>query len=311
MSKFLDNQNVKILWDLIIDIDIVKTQSNEFKEYIFQIFKNNITQFYEVEKNNCPILVDMNKKYIMLMLDFIKKTISMENNKNIHTQKHYSNNVINTPTQKNKIKIHDINETNTNELKELVTFEDIQNDKRSQFDKDLSKYQAEFTSAMTLPTPTVPDFTDNIKETPINEMEKAIQEITSQRNYDIEQINKSYHSTSDVNTWLKPQETSIKSEKLPLSKKNVSWGENEIQNMTLTLDELPLNEMVLNENDNNIFKKLKSIKKENIDDTFKERNVNETNGIEKEDKMQYLEDEIKKINNKIEKLFDLINKKVN
>ena len=99
----------------------------------------------------------------------------------------------------------------------MITYEEIQNDKRSQFDKDLNKRQEEFTNAMSLPVPPVPKFSDKLDDGPINEMEKAIQEITAQRNYDVEQINRNNNNsitTSNADNWLKPQETSLKSDKM-------------------------------------------------------------------------------------------------
>jgi hypothetical protein len=70
---------------------------------------------------------------------------------------------------------------------------------------------------MTLPVPPVPKFSDKLEDGPISEMEKAIQEITAQRNYDVEQINRNNNNSitnSNVDNWLKPQETSLKSDKL-------------------------------------------------------------------------------------------------
>ena len=69
---------------------------------------------------------------------------------------------------------------------------------------------------MSLHIPAVPNFSDNEKDLPIGEMEKLIKEITDKRNYDVEVINRNIsHNNSDNNAdkWLKPQETSIKSEK--------------------------------------------------------------------------------------------------
>ena len=68
---------------------------------------------------------------------------------------------------------------------------------------------------MSLNVPDVPDFSDKTKDHPIGEMDKIIKEMTEKRNYEVEQINYSYKSDiNNVNNWLKPQETSIKTEKL-------------------------------------------------------------------------------------------------
>ena len=48
-------------------------------------------------------------------------------------------------------------------MKPLVTYEELQNDRLSKFEKDFNNRQQEFTSAMALPVPPTPDF--NEKET--------------------------------------------------------------------------------------------------------------------------------------------------
>jgi hypothetical protein len=89
-------------------------------------------------------LVDMNKKYILLILNYANKQIKQ-----------------NTKPEYKKIKILD--EIPQKKVNELITYEDIQNDKRSQFDKDLNRRQEEFTNAMALPVPPVPKFNDKLK----------------------------------------------------------------------------------------------------------------------------------------------------
>jgi hypothetical protein len=131
---------------------------------------------------------------------------------------------------------------------------------------------------MTLTAPQAPDFTDKLEDKPIEGMDRLIKEMTAKRNYEVEQINRNY--TSDVNqtsNWLKPQETSVKTDKFPApdttsassrfkflntdeqlssggdqGKKNVTWGaNNEISatNLASNDDEL----------ETNIFKKLKRV----------------------------------------------------
>ena len=91
----------------------------------------------------------------------------------------------------------------------------------SQFEKELSQKQSEFTSAMSLPVPPVPKFSDNNLDGPMGEMDLAIKKALEQRNYDIEQLNKTLSKSNQDSSWLKSQETSVKSEKLmPLN--NVS-----------------------------------------------------------------------------------------
>jgi len=270
ISSFLTQSNISMIWDVISDEDIFKFLSRDIQLKISEVFTNNLKGFYENEvlkKNNS--LIDLNKKYIILMLSFIKQ---------------------NYPQQPNKITI--LEEISPTNQQNLITYEEIHSDRKSQFDKELFKRQEEFTSAMTLKVPPVPDFNDKHDNMPITEMEKIIKEMTAQRNYDVEEINRGFNSQIQDDNWLKPQETSIKNEKLqsPFSqsqdtnintnintntntklkyfkvendeitfnkleqKRNVTWGEN----ITKEFEE---NEIVNNDKlvEENIFKKLKRV----------------------------------------------------
>jgi hypothetical protein len=209
-KNFLNNENVKVLWDVVIDEDIIKRQSREFQENILNLFRSNLKGFYDVESQKTTNLVDMNKKYILLILN--------------HANKQIAQIAQNVKPEYRKIKILD--ELPQKKVNELITYEEIQNDKRSQFDKDLTKRQEEFTNAMSLQVPPVPKFNDNLEDGPITEIEKAIKELTSQRNYDVEQINKSNNNSLSSNTdnWLKPQETSVKNDKLNPQGQNIQNG---------------------------------------------------------------------------------------
>jgi hypothetical protein len=206
-KNFLNNENVKVLWDVVIDEDIIKRQSREFQENILKLFRSNLKGFYDVESQKTTNLVDMNKKYILLILNYANKQIKQ-----------------NVNPEYRKIKILD--ELPQKKVNELITYEEIQNDKRTQFDKDLNRRQEEFSNSMALPVPPVPKFTDNLDDGPISEIEKAIKELTSQRNYDVEQINKSNNNNLSSNTdnWLKPQETSVKNDKLSPQAQNIQNG---------------------------------------------------------------------------------------
>ena len=255
ISNFLTKSNISMIWDVISDEDIFKFLSRDIQSKISEVFTNNLKGFYdnEIQKNNT--LIDLNKKYILLMLTFIKKTY---------------------PQQPNKITIFE--ELSPTNEKKLITYEEIHNDRKSQFEKDLTKRQKEFNNAITLKVPPVPDFNDKLEDGPITEMEKIIKEMTAQRNYEVEQINRSYNNND---TWLKSQETSIKNEKfLPKKqddnsiaslklkhlkieddKRNVTWGEN----VMMEFEENEIMSSYTNNNANNmlaeesIFKKLKRI----------------------------------------------------
>jgi hypothetical protein len=180
-NDFLTKQNVDLLWEVIIDDDLFKNKPKELINQIGSIFTSHLRGFNETEKNNSSNLMNMNKRFIGLMLNHSRSIII---------------------SNKNSVK-----------TRELITSTDLQTERMSQFEKDLSQKQSEFTSAMTLPVPPVPKFSDGNLDEPMSEMELAIKKALEQRNYDIEQVSKNLNK-SNADSWLKPQETSVKSEKI-------------------------------------------------------------------------------------------------
>ena len=190
----------------------------------------------------------------MLIINYIIKTNS--NQSPTATQSPY------TTSQYKKIKIHE-----DEPIKQSITFEDIHNDRLNLFEKELNKKQEEFTNAMTLPVPPVPNFSDNLDQ-PMSEIEMEIKRIQEQRNYDIEMIkntNKNSNASSDAN-WLKPQETSIKNEKL-IKINNIiaqnNGGDNNNKHISWEDEKQPSPDPTNEEEEINIFGKLKKITSSN------------------------------------------------
>jgi hypothetical protein len=198
INDFLTKGNVDLLWEVIIDDELFKNKPKELINQIGNMFAQNLRGFNESEKNNSNNLVNMNKKFIELILNRSYSIINFNKNP--------------IPPQKQK---------------ELITSTDLLSDRMSQFEKELSQKQTEFTNAMSLPVPPVPKFSDNNLDGPMGEMDLAIKKALEQRNYDIEQLNKTLSKSNQDSSWLKSQETSVKSEKIiPLNnvtqKSNIS-----------------------------------------------------------------------------------------
>jgi hypothetical protein len=298
LKQFIQQDNIKMLWDVISEEDIFKFLTQDIQEKIYQLFINNIKGFYEAEKSKTNSLVDLNKKYIILILNFIKQ---------------------NYPYQPSKIKIH-----NEQPIKESITYEEIQNDRRSQFDRDLTKRQNEFEDIMNVKVPPVPEFSDKKSDSPIKEMDKIIKEMQLQRNYEVEQINRTYNTSNNVENWLKPQETSLKNEKFVPDYQELSDNNNNINNRFKYLTNLDINlsptntkkvsfntndeVKIFNQNnsiynnehdDDNILSKLKKIKNE---DNIKLVVNDETN----EDKIYRLENTVSSLNEKLDLIINLL-----
>lgn len=300
IQNFIAKENIKTLWEVISDEDMFRYLSRDIQANVHQVFLNNIQGFYETEKMKNINLVNLNKKYIMLILNHIKQT---------------------HPIQPNKIKIH--NEP----VKELITFEDIQNNRKTQFEQEFGKRQQEFNDMITVKTPDVPQFSEKQIDGPIKEMDKILKEMQIQRNYEIDSMNQVQYNTSQANNWLKPQETSLKSEKItgqeledsknysrfkyldtldqdnydsPKEKKNVSFSSNieDIQtyNYTYTIED---------EEENNIFAKLKKTPENKSSENSISIQFDE---IRNEDRISKIEREIKDMHNKLDKIVEFIYK---
>ena len=293
INNFLTKENVNTLWDVISDEEIFKFLSRDIQANVGNLFSTNIKGFFETERTKTNNLIELNKKYILLILNYIKK---------------------NHPHQPSKIKILE-----EPPVKELITYEELQNERKSNFEKDLQQRQNEFEDTMTIKAPPVPEFADKFTDKPIGEMDKIIKEMTSKRNYEVEQFNRNYQTDiNQVNNWLKPQDTSVKSEKFvpqnkeeqePQSrqsnrfkflnveeeksptKKNVSWGEN---------TDVPLFD---NEETDDIFKKLKRVNKNQEKENTIKLTFSENSDTQR---ISNLENEMKNLNNKMDSILELL-----
>ena len=290
--SFIKKDNVTMLWEVISDEEIFKFLSRDIQANIYQLFLNNIQGFFDAEKIKTNSLVDINKKYILLILNHIRK---------------------NYPIQTNKITIHQ------EPLKESITYEEIQNDRRSKFDRDLNRKQEEFEDAMTIKAPPVPEFADKDRDKPIKEMDKILKEMQAARNYEIEQINRNYNTTNQADNWLKPQETSLKTEKFTPVEQSQNYSRfkfldqdmneevKEKKNVSFSNIQEIKTFNIEDEEDDNIFSKLKKVsnkQNENIKLEMQEPILSEN----KEDRIAVLEREVRNINSKMDKILEILSK---
>jgi len=177
-KNFLSDANVQMLWEVLIDEEsIMKDKRTQ------ETFVKRLPEFYEREKlNPQKTLIELNKQFISLMLNLLRQP----------------------PVQ--------VARTNPPTKKILITQEELQNDRAANFEQELNKKQQEFTSAMAVPVPTTPVFTDNTKDVPLTEMNMIIQRTIAERNLELDKFYKSANK-ADAENWLKSAPTSIKDEK--------------------------------------------------------------------------------------------------
>jgi hypothetical protein len=177
-KNFLSDTNVQMLWEVLIDEEsIMKDKRTQ------ETFVKTLPEFYEREKTNTQnTLIGLNKQFISLMMNLLRQA----------------------PPQ--------VARTIPPAKKILITQEELQNDRASHFEQELNKKQQEFTSAMAVPVPTTPVFTDNTKDVPLTEMNMIIQRTIAERNLQLDKFYKSANK-ADAENWLKSAPTSIKDEK--------------------------------------------------------------------------------------------------
>jgi hypothetical protein len=291
VNLFNKEDNIKMLWDVVSDEDIFRFLTPDIQTKIYNLFLTNIQGFFDTERIKTNSLVELNKKYILLILNHIKKTY---------------------PYKPSKIKIY-----NEQPLKEPITYEEIQNDRKAQFERDYNRIQEEFEVSMTIKAPPVPEFADKQTDKPITEMEKILKAIQEHRNYEVEQINRTYNTSNNVDNWLKPQETSLKTDKFenkteePQNNSRFKFL-NEIKESTtpkkVTFNNKDqINTFVTEFKENNNHEPDNEPDYEDINIFSKLKRVIDKPNINEEDRIYKLERNIIELNTKMDKIIALLN----
>lgn len=250
-ASFITNENIDLLWEIILEEEFIRKVVSrekivEFRNY----FILQIKEFQNVtEKMNLP-LVQLNKQFITNFMMVMRMPPS-------------------APKTQNK-------------EKELYTSQEIQAERKSQFENDLTRKQNEFTRAMSVPVPEIPKFGEDLDKPIGSAMDELIAKTLAERNYEIQQIQRqmpgppppppqqSPNSSQQQIKYIKIGEevkgpvmtpidvndvfVSRMPEKTMGSVKNVSWGENEYQEYNSSQQQ-PQDELEFN----HLFSKLKKM----------------------------------------------------
>ena len=218
VKEFITNTNFNLLLEVITSDPTVENSSLENLS-LQRILKQNMLPFYEIEKNNHSKLIQINKSFITQIIAYINKS-GFKSNKT---------------------------------EKEMITRDDIENKRMTEFEQKYNMKQNEFASAMALPIPPTPNFQDKM-DAPISELELEMKRVIAARNYDIEQINSKQKRPEPI-TITNPKSTKMKYIKI---------HENDISSDVYKKDVIVLNELaeypkkhVHWDTSDNIFSKLK------------------------------------------------------
>ena len=217
LSAFKMPSNIELLWDVLLN-ELHINQTN--KDNIRTVFDTNLPIFVSsiLNKRNKYSIMDLNKEFLSQVVLAVNKLFPKQN------------------VNVKRITITD------EEVGEPYKIEDIHASRQSDFDKELERKRLELETYMMPQKPRELNFSDNMTIDKITSMDSIIAEKITQRNME---INGNYDYETPEH-WLKPIETSIKTENQMAEKtKKVSWNE-------------PIrNEPIRNEPSMNIFNKLK------------------------------------------------------
>lgn len=330
INEFNNQENMNLLWEIIYDVHnsnalAQQTQiTNNIAFNIKQDFDKKINMFVDsATRNNVKMdLLSLNKTFIFNYMNGLNQS-----QKSGEREK-----IIRQPLQ--SASLQSANLQSASSEPELITFEDIQKNKQSEFEKVLKLKQKDFQESMTNQVPETPVFKISELDKPIGGMEELIAQTLAQRNFEIEQIHNQYMNPKEAEKWLKPTPTSVNSEKgiapiIPTqtsssksivissldSEKRVTWGEN----ISFEIEEkYQSNENKVNTS--NIFSKLKmknpqennSATTSNLDTNLIENLVSNldptllTNNIDIAKAIKVLQEDVKKINDDIKTINTLV-----
>jgi len=249
-TSFITNENIDLLWEIILEEEFIRKVVSrekivEFRNY----FIVQIKEFQNVTaKLNIP-LVQLNKQFIT---NFMTVMRSQQPQPPV------------PPPNQNK---------------QLYTSQEIQAERKSQFENDLTRKQNEFTRGMSVPVPEIPKFGEDLDKPIGSAMDELIAKTLAERNYEIQQIQRQMPGPPPPSQQTQQTKQQIKyikigeevkgpimtpidvndvfgktSEKNTGVIKNVSWGENEYQEYN-PLQQQPSDETGFN----HLFSKLKKI----------------------------------------------------
>ena len=166
------NENKEMLWELLRDNNAFQGLTNTQYNNVITIFNTTLNQ---TSSSNKP-LMEQNKEFISSMLQKL--------------------NAIKINTFQDSVK-NNIVDTN------VMTHQEIQKQKRNEFENNLEKRQQEFTKYMKIHIPDEIDFSDKNEEEPIKNVETLIHEKMKERSYDVfdkpeEKTNENKNTTNNV-----------------------------------------------------------------------------------------------------------------
>ena len=247
LTKFLNKQNLKLLWEVLLDELHIDPNNKSNITNIRTVFESNIQPFTKNTSINTNLngnsqLVILNKQFLSQVLIAVNRLFP-----NLKQEQEFK-----------RIQI-------SSEEVSPYKIEDIRDARQDDFEKQLLLKRADFENSINANKPKELDFSEKIDDDKIVEMDALIAETVARRKFDIEQIQNTI-VTEDPENWLQPQKIVKQGdkeratvEKTPSSdlgiyrklklkqpevntiinqKKNVSWDDEQKSNISLFIEEI-------------------------------------------------------------------------
>ena len=196
LKQFTTNQNLILLWNVLIDELSINSSNIKLMNNIKTVFDSNIEPFLKNANNNNS-LMQLNKQFLSQVLLAVNRLFPQLNQMQSQNIK--------------RITITD------EEITEPYKIEDIHASRQTNFEKQVELKKVELENYMSPQRPTALDFSDKNMSNGLNmkitEMGPLLADKIAERNLDIEMLHNTNYNSSNSETWLKTQETSIKNEK--------------------------------------------------------------------------------------------------
>lgn len=200
INQFTNKQNIKMLWEVLLDELHVNTSNKTLISNVRTVFESNINPF-SLRANHKSNIMELNKQFLSQVVLAVNRLFP--NIKQEQTIK--------------RITISD------EEVSDPYRIEDIHASRQTEFEKEVEQKRMEMDNYMTPQKPRELDFSDRNSDGKIKAMDSLVADKMTQRNMEIEQFqNNNYNNLSiDPDKWLKSTETSVKTEKTVIEQKPI------------------------------------------------------------------------------------------
>jgi hypothetical protein len=314
ISIFLNKQNIKLLWDVLLDELRLDTNNTTLVSNIRTVFESNINPFIS-KASQTSLLVDLNKLFLSQVVIAVYRLF---------------------PKIKQELDLKRIN-ISSEELNEPYKVEDIHTARQTNFEKQVNQKRLEFENSISFKKPQELDFTEKVDDDKIKEMDSLIAETMARRNFEVEQYKPNLISNSEIidpEKWLRSKETSVnqsnnekqkyinidnnstfknttdKISDINQQSKKVSWNESNLTNndhiskLSLLIEDKNIT-TINSDVKNNIFSKIKKVKYSD-----KSNNIDELTNSPKDFTQQIIDlnQNYILLNMKVDMLIDLVTK---